>query len=177
MTYDILADSSFYICYLDDINNCEALNKIIDKFDFYLTNIIKSEICSSKNYNNIEKNQNLKDYSPFFHIEKILEPFFSKEEIRKGEHEIMAYSFLWDYLNIIHFTIIDDEPARKFIEKNIPIIIPYMNRTARFTADCYVIYSIFSKEYALYLLDSIDKSNFRIKNEHIIYLKKYVEEN
>jgi len=49
----ILADSSFFILFLNDINDHSSLNKVIDKYKFIITRLIKDEITQSYNNNKV----------------------------------------------------------------------------------------------------------------------------
>lgn len=60
---EIIADSSFYICFLDDINMPEMLTRLISKFDFIITPTIVKEIEISKNYKYIKGNSNIHLFS------------------------------------------------------------------------------------------------------------------
>ena len=52
----VIPDSSFYICFIDDIKDHESLIEIIkyDKFKFIVGVVVKGEIAKSPNYNKIE---------------------------------------------------------------------------------------------------------------------------
>lgn len=47
----IIADSSFYICYLDDINEPNTLLETMMTLEFVVTPIVETEIKKSRNYN------------------------------------------------------------------------------------------------------------------------------
>ena len=57
----IFADSTFYICFLDDISDPQYLLKFIEKFDFLLTPIVKEEIKKSENYRFIKECKHISD--------------------------------------------------------------------------------------------------------------------
>ena len=93
----VIPDSSFYICFIDDIKDHENLIEIIkyDKFNFIISVVVKDEIAKSPNYNKIEAV--MKSDVEFFseiNYGEILRPLFSKEELKKGENEVITISFI-----------------------------------------------------------------------------------
>jgi len=83
---NVVPDSSFYICFLDDINAPHYLLQLLNAriFKFILGKIIKTEIEKSPNYKSIEKTIDSRvEIFEYYNYGEILRPFFSLEEIKK----------------------------------------------------------------------------------------------
>jgi len=91
----IVPNSTFYICFLDDINCPQYLIRILDHegFEFLTGKKILEEIKKASGYQfvrkNIEEKVRIFEYVAY---SEILRPFMSLEEIKKGEDEVFAIS-------------------------------------------------------------------------------------
>ncbi len=170
----VVADSSFYICFLDDIKKPEYLIRLVDHFEFVLGKIIHKEIRKSPNYSgrkNIMKKKVL--YFEYENYGEILRPFFSMEEIQKGEHEAIAISIILIRIELLDISLImDDSNARNFIKKNFQDIYHMVKYTVQFIVECYDTHRIFKKEEIVEILTLIKKSKFRIDKKLVDYLLK-----
>lgn len=166
----VVADSSFYICFLDDIRRPKYLIRIIKNFEFLIGEILENEIRQSQNYFHVKNFIGTKiilfDYKDYFYGE-LLKPLFSVGEIRKGEHEVIAITVIIFSLHKKLISIIDDKEAIKFIEKNFPKIYNMVIRTVRFVEKCCCEYKIFSKKEAKEILNLIKNSKFRVNDDII----------
>lgn len=171
---EIIADSSFYICFLDDINRPEILCKIINEFDFIITPLVKNEIKKSKNYFHLQNNKNIAFIQFSLDYGEILKAFFSKEEIIKGEHEVIGTAYILYRLNRNFCFIIDDSEPRKFVINNIPDLIKLMMGTVNFIGLCCCSYGLLRKNETLMLLNQIEKSKFRVKKTILNQVRLYV---
>ncbi len=162
-----IADSSFYICFLDDIKRPDFLKRMINSFEFLIGKIIKGEVEKSKNYFHIK--QIFETKVILFQYEnygELLKPFFSLHEIKKGEHEVIAIAIIMSNFKQI-IVIIDELDVRRFIQANFPELIMDMVGTVGFIKMCCCEYKIFSKEEAKGILNLIKNSRFRIGNNII----------
>ena len=82
----IIADSSFYICFLDDIKKPDYLKHILTHFRFVIGKIVKKEIARSPMFKKIESiiNTVVDNISADENFDELLKPFFSVKEIEKG---------------------------------------------------------------------------------------------
>jgi hypothetical protein len=55
----IVADSSFYICFLEDIHRSDALLLFLNTFEFALGDKIQSEIGKCEHYYSIKGNEHI----------------------------------------------------------------------------------------------------------------------
>ncbi len=169
-TYSLIPDSTFFICYLDDIEKPEYLKKIIknNKFNIFIGQIINNEIKKSNNYKSLEKDFGSKiKIFEYYQYGEILRPLFSREEIIKGEHEVIVIAFILFSEDEKFIAILDDIAPRKFIKNNFPQIYESIEWTVGFTKNCYYKHKIFSKEETLIILELIQNSKFRIDPEVI----------
>jgi len=167
MLYDdlllIIADSSFYICFLKDINKPHQLELIINKFMFNITEILVKEVIK-KSENSAFPSQ----YPPIeiinsdFDFKEILRPFFSKKELDDGETEVIELVYQWYKIKRIYKFILDEREARLFVERNIVEIKEMMIGTVGFIGLCYYDFSIFNKKDSLQLLTDIENSDFHV---------------
>ncbi len=174
---EIVADASFYICFLDCVGKKDYLVKILDKFKTHIPPKVEEEVKKSKNWKDISKHKNLNYFfKPCFDVGKVIQPLLSKEEIKKGEYDIIitAY-FLYNLSNEKNFfIIIDDSKPRKFIERNVKELQPHLFGTVNFIKICCLDYKIFNNKETLDLYDDIEKSNFRIKKEILDFLRSEI---
>lgn len=172
---DLIADSSFYLCFLDDIKCPDDLSRIIDNFTAHLSPRVDSEIQKSGNYKKISNHKNLNIFRPAdFEIGELVRPFFSKDEVNKGEHEIVIVAYFTYNLKNNLVLIIDDKSPRIFIEKNFDYLTPFLTGTVGMIGKCFYTFNIFNKNECLSMLDKIESSKFRVNSEIIIKIKKKV---
>lgn len=174
---ELVADSSFYICFLDCINKSDYLIRILDNFKTHIPPKVSEEIKDSKNWRKISNHKNLNTFFvPSFDIGKPIQPFLSKQEIKRGEYDIIITAYFVYNLSKEKdfFIIIDDSKPRKFIERNLIELSSHLFGTVTFIKKCCLNYKIFNKNETLNLYDYIEKSNFRIKVEILNELRKEI---
>lgn len=165
---NVVPDSSFYLCFLDDINAPQYLLQLLNArvFKFFLGKVIKTEIESSSNYKTVEKTIDSRvEIFEYYNYGEILRPFFSLEEIKKGDNEVIVISYVLYFLDLTFITILDDNKPRNFLRRNFPELYRRVVGTIGFIEKCSCQYKIFAKEEAITILNLIKKSKFRIKNE------------
>ena len=161
-----LADSSFYLCFLEDIEQPQVLIRILDKCDFLITPIVYKEVSKSDNFKNIQTHPKMflvqKQY-----LGEALRPLFSKKQIEKGETEIIELAYHLYADNTPKKFILDDKEPRLFVQRNLPYLKKLMIGTIGFVGECYYEYHIFEKGEASTTVVVIGKSNFRVSAEVI----------
>lgn len=174
-TNNVIADSSFYICFLDDISRPSFLQLVFsNSFQFLTTRILHNEIKKSKNYFQIQNN-GIIELSFSYDISEILRPFFGRNEILKGEHEVIAFAFILYQINHNFGIILDEIGPRRFVEKNFPYLVSLMNGTVGFVGRCHCDYNIISKKETLDILQAIKNSKFRVSNNIISSVESEVK--
>jgi predicted nucleic acid-binding protein len=166
----IIADSSFYICFLDDIKKPAFLIHLLkfERFRFTIGPIIKGEINKSPNYPaiEIEIKSHVRVFE-YYSYGEILKPVFSIEEMIKGEHEVVAIAYILNFLNIDFIAILDEERTKNFVQNSFPKISTKFVGTIGFIEICCCHHKIFSKLEGIAILDSIRNSKFRVDNRLI----------
>jgi len=165
--HNIISDSSFYICFLGDINEPDTLEKILrfDSFTFIIGSVIEKELNVQKNSNGLlDKFLNQFDY---YEYGEIIKPFFSLHEIQKGETETIVISYIMENKKTNYITIIDDKSPREYVRKNFPKIFDNLTGTIGFLEKCYLKWAIFKKRECINTLELINQSKFRIGEEII----------
>lgn len=133
---------------------------------FLTTPILRNEIRKSENYSQIQ-NDKIIELSFPYNISEILRPFFGKNEILKGEHEVIAFAFVLYEIDQNFDIILDEMGPRKFLEKTFPYLADLMNGTVGFVRACHCEHDILSKRRALDILKAIRSSKFRVSNNII----------
>lgn len=171
----VIADSTFYICFLDDIKRPDCLISICGIYTFHVPPKVLSEITASGSYNVIKDNKSIVPVLDNYNYSEILRPFFGKRQIEKGESEAVALAYIWYKIGRCDKLVLDDGEARGFVSTNMPELITIMIGTVAFLGDCHCISRIFSKEDALQMLHLIEHSKFRIKDKDLNKIKQRIE--
>ena len=146
-----------------------------NSFNFFITKILDGEIKKSKNYFKIKTGRiNLMNFS--YNISEVLRPFFGKNEILKGEHEVIAFAYVYYEINPQFIIILDESGPRKFLEKNFSHLIKLMIGTVGFVGKCHCEYDIISEKETLSLLQAIKISKFRVSDNIISSVTNQVKE-
>ncbi|MCS7385125.1 MAG: hypothetical protein NDF55_00100 [archaeon GB-1867-005] len=175
---NVIPNSSFFVCFLDDIKIPAILKRTItyNRFIFVLCEKVKEELMMNSRFNTLFNDLN--DY--FKHFEygmyaEILKPLFAEEEIVKGEHEVIVAAYVYHHvLNRNYIVIIDETETRRFIQRNFPEIFENIVGTLGFIKQCYSIYGIISKDEALNILKAIENSKFRVSRDILEKVKNEI---
>lgn len=164
----IIPDSSFFICFLDDIYEPILLKKIMisKELEIIMGEIVIGELEKSSEYHHISSLVESRKVYDYFDYGELLKPFFSEDEILKGEHEVIVISYIHHSKGLFHFLIIDDRQQRRFINRVLSELETYLIGTVGFIMKIGITGLIITKDEAIYLLSSIKKSKFRIN--HVI---------
>ncbi len=161
----VVSDSSFYICFLDDIQRVDALLRILtcEWYGFVMGAVIRREVtakeCPAEFLEALETHVESFEY---YSYGELLRPFFGVSEIRIGESEAVLISFILHTREEHHLVIIDESPARRFVERTFPVLVRYMTGTVGFLETATVVRNVFTPEEAIEMLRSMDGSRFRV---------------
>jgi predicted nucleic acid-binding protein len=172
----IVADSTFYLCFLDDIKRPDCLVIVLKNFTFYLPRTVVTELSISEGYNLIKNHVGTVEVKDNYNYSEILTPFFSKKQIKKGEAEAVALAHIFYRTARCDKLILDDGEARSFVASNLPELAGIMIGTVGFIGDCYCVFGIYSKEEAIKMLYQIGQSKFRIKDKDLSKIKQRIED-
>ena len=171
---EIIADSSFFLCFLDDIEQPEVLKRVLYKLDFLVTPIVYREISKSINFKCVQNHPKI-ILVPKENLGEALRPFFSKKEIEKGETEVIELAYQFYSNNDPRIFIIDEDDSRFFVIRNLPYLEKLMIGTVGFVGKCYYEYEILEKSEACAIVLVISTSKFRVSAEVIRYVLSKIE--
>ena len=167
---EVISDSTFYICFLDDIDYPEGLKKIISsgEFKFVIGPVVENEIGNSPNYHFIKSDLSKVREKPLsFNYGEIVRPFLGISEIKKGEHEVIGIAIVYHLKGKDFILILDEDGPRRIIEKKLSGIKSKMTGTVGFITRCYCEYLIYTLDEAINILERIRNSKFRVQ-PHIV---------
>ncbi len=164
MTGDsVVSDSSFYIAFLspDEIDDPETLSEILRNYRFTIGKVVLDEI-SKKHRERLETIgfENLVEIMERYNFSALLS-IIGDKIFEKGEYECMAIAFHLYNKFELHSLILDDNPARDFVKKNIPDIFPFVKYSLRFLVNSCCVEEKLSKSRAVVILNKIKQA---IKN-------------
>ena len=165
----VIPDSSFFICFIDDISKPHYLETILNKteFSFVVGKIIITEIKDAPENAILREHYNKNNIAVFDYYDygEILRPFFSIDEINKGEHEVIIITYILNLQGKQVITILDDNSPKKFLKNLLLEKSEMVTGTVGFVEKCTCEYNIFFKEKGINILTLIKQSKFWIENE------------
>jgi predicted nucleic acid-binding protein len=165
----LLPDSSFFICFLSDLNESvdestrlHYLNIFLEAFSVEVVPIVYHEINKKSNSKPIDhKIIKIKAIRSIDRNEPILS--YLQPLLGKGEYEVISLSFLYYRNKESHFLcVLDDDVARRIVANFITEIKPNLIGTVGLIGFCSSSLALFDKTEAVTLLGKIKESNFRI---------------
>ena len=159
----IAADSSFFICYADDINQCDMLYNFVKLYDIYIGEKILDETKKIFNKLNLLSSINVINVRYY----ELIKPFFGRNQkhLCDGEYEAIGISlYLYDK-NILKFLIIDDKTPKKFVMNHFPELTQFLVGNIGFIKTCCLIDKTISKDEALKILEAIKENIGKIKEK------------
>lgn len=149
----ISADSSFYICLIDDIDHENCLNKFSKSYSFFIGKRISKEI-NSKSRKNLDLNYVDVDYY------ELIKPYFGRntDHIDDGEYEAIGIAHFLIQNDDLKYLIIDEKTVRNFVETHFDYLTQYLVGTIGFIEKCCCLDKIINKKNALEILETIKAS-------------------
>lgn len=145
-------------------------------FSFYLTKILIQELEKSPNYNYLKNNMFLPLNFPY-NISEVLRPFFSKQQVLKGEHEVIAFAHIVYQKNKKFTLIIDETSSRKFVCRHFNYLVNNLIGTVLFVGKCCSQYGIFTIPQAEEILREIELSDFRVSKSILDAVRNGIKNN
>lgn len=160
----LVADSSFYVCFLNDIKQQIPLEKILTELKFYVPSCIVNEVSKCSEFKSILSSTKAKILDSSYNFADILRPFVSKNQFDKGETEAIALAYVLNRMQRLHKLILDDKGARDFVINKLSLLANYMTGTVGFVADCCCYYCFLTREEGLRIFELVELSQFRVDN-------------
>ncbi|HII67973.1 MAG TPA: hypothetical protein HA302_08250 [Thermococcaceae archaeon] len=156
----VVSDSTFYIAFLteEEINDPQALITFLKSYRFIMGHVIRNEI--RKRHAKLVDElgiENLVEIEDSYDYAALLSPIGDRI-FQKGEYESMAIAFIKLYEGVLHSLVIDDNKARKWLEKNLPQLSNYLNYSTRFIVNSCIVDRKVSKGDVLKILQRIKRS-------------------
>lgn len=136
----VVADSSFYILFYNELEDPLSLHKISENYDFYIGKRLKTELGK---YLGSEGKSNLtvKDVSEKVDFSRLLEDYYNQIDLLNpnigswkngGEFEVIGLSFILKQYKKLSYIVIDDKKPYNFIRFHLEHISPFLVRTIKF---------------------------------------------
>lgn len=154
MIENIVADTSFYLCYYNDINKRDFLDIFLNTYSFHLGPKIFKELPSE--LSECSKFQSSTVFSEVSFFE-LIKPYFgrSKEHENDGEYEAIGVALHLNLHSNLKYLILDEKIAHNFVQSNFKSLTPKLKRNFSFIRDCYKIDSLISLSIAIEILETI----------------------
>ena len=154
MNETVVADTSFYLCYHDDINKRDFLDVFLDSYSFHLGPRILNELPvalskSDRFLSAIKFNDEC-----FF---ELIKPYFGRSENHRndGEYEAIGLAYHLNFHFGLKYLIIDDKRAYNFVKANFTSLEHKLIRNIGFIVNSCKKDSIISLAMAIEILESI----------------------
>lgn len=154
-----IADTSFYIFFLDDIDGLGYLAAIARSRMLVATALVMKELSRKQNVEELLKMVVPAGFE--YEITETLRPFFNGPGRVRGEHEVIAFGHVMHKRAAQFTVIIDDAAAKRFALKNFAHLERSMTGTLGFVVECHRD-GILAGGDAERVLDAMKPSRFRV---------------
>lgn len=146
-----VADSSFYICWTDDLRRKTCVHKFISFYQFHVGKRILNEISNSSVDHDFKSKLKVSNFDYTILFTPLI-----KGKLNKGEFEAIGIAKnLFDQNKLKHL-ILDDGPARQLLKREFPLLINNQCGTVGFVRECHFDGNI-SKDKAIKTLEDMKK--------------------
>ncbi|ETA68461.1 hypothetical protein MettiDRAFT_1932 [Methanolobus tindarius DSM 2278] len=154
MCDNVVADSSFYICYCDDIKKHDFLSDILSLYSFHVGPIIKGELPEDLIDSNYFQSSVAVNDASFFELVK---PYFGRIDSHKndGEYEAIGLAYDLNTTSNLKCLIIDERRAYNFVNSNFPSLKSKLTRNIGFILNCCQTDKTVSVHLVIDILESI----------------------
>jgi hypothetical protein len=160
----VVADSSFYLVFLKDIDKPQCLKRIVDAHDFLMPERVNAEVKrnlvgsqKSINYQHVERNPQIEIWdNQVFFPESLIAIWLDIHRKESGEHDVIAQCCRLYGRNESFCVIVDDSGARNLIDNEFDFLSIFMIWTTDFIKECHCIAQIFSKEECTRIIDAME---------------------
>jgi predicted nucleic acid-binding protein len=162
----VIADSTFYLVFLKDIDKPLYFKKIVDAHDFLLAPLVDSEIQhrlkkhnKSANYAYIVNNNKITKFdNSKVNLGATIKYFFGPSQIKVGEHEVVGHAFhLLHTPNVDLCCILDDKDARRIVKKRLLALYNILKWTTDFIKDSCCVSGVLEKDECIQIFTDMKK--------------------
>ena len=154
-----IADTSFYIFFVDDIDGLGYLAAIAESCMLVATALVMRELSRKRSAEVLRKMVVPAGFE--YEIAETLRPFFETPSCVRGEHEVIAFGHVMHKRAAPFTVIIDDDDARRFVTKNFAHLERSMTGTLGFVVECHRS-GVLAGDDAERVLDAMKTSRFRV---------------
>ena len=154
-----IADTSFYIFFIDDIDGLGYLTAIARSCRLVVTALVMKELSRKRSVEHLRKLVVPAGHD--YDISRALRPFFYKQRPVRGEHEVIMLSHMMHTDGIPFTMIIDDGQARRFATRHFAHLERSMTGTLGFVVECHRNGTLAGGD-AERVLDAMKASRFRV---------------
>ena len=154
-----IADTSFYIFFIDDIDGLGYLTAIAESCMLVATALVMKEISRKRSVDTLRRMAVPAGFE--YEIGETLRPFFETPSCARGEHEVIAFGHVMHKRAVPFTVIIDDAHARRFAMKNFAHLGRSMTGTLGFVVECHKN-GILTRDDAERVLNAMKQSRFRV---------------
>ncbi len=127
----IVPDSSFYICFVHDLQNKDWIYEFLDIYSAYAGNRIIEEISEKlSNKDIIFSRIKVIDFDYY----ELVRPYFGRSEkhIDDGEYEAIGIAHYLEIKGCLKYLILDEKKGRAFVKNHFPYLVDRMVGTIGF---------------------------------------------
>ena len=133
-TTTAIADTSFYVFFIDNMDGIEYLAVIAGSYLLVATALVMKELSRNRD---AEELRGMVVPAGFeYYIAETLRPFFNGRRPVRGEHEVIALGHLMHKRGVPVVVIIDDGRARKFAARHFAHLGRSITGTLGFVVEC-----------------------------------------
>ena len=165
---DIIPDSSFFICFLDDLEGLLPIDdrvRILSQITSNFRVIILPEVNHESRFERIAsliKAQVKWVKIPASDTQNNPSIELLRPLLGKGEHQVITYAYGCLVKGNSRFIfILDDGLARNLVKRILPTLISHMKGTVGFIGHC-AIHKVLEKKEAIDVITNIGDSKFRV---------------
>lgn len=157
-----VADTSFYIFFLDDIDGLGYLAAIARSCKLVVTTLVMKELSRKRGAERLRKM--VVPAGLDYDMARALHPAFYGGRPARGEHDVVMHCHMMHKDGIPFTMIIDDAPARRFAVRNFAHLERFMTGTLGFVAECHRNGTL-KRGDAERVLEAMKASRFRVPDD------------
>lgn len=156
VTEGIAPDSSFFICFSNDLNRHELIHDTATMYSIYIGKRVLNETSQ------IFEDETLRSMVAEIDVDyyEIVKPYFGRSEKHEedGEYEAIGIAFFLYQKNDLRFLILDERRATKFTNRYFPELSESLVGTVGFIRDCCIVDRKISQDRAIEIFTAMKEA-------------------